>query len=253
MPKLHEVIAVRSNLNGQGDKALGGVKDLFDKKKHHFGSKLVTFIPKAEGEPTKTEEQSDIQTTVVKELNWFSNIFAKAIDNTYQIDLTNMEAKADVVLEDQTDPLLKSVPATTLLALEGYLEKVHELLNHVPTLDPAKAFTPDSQKGPGYYIARPTETNRTKKTKKNHVLAEATDKHPAQVHMYEEDVPIGTLQTQEWSTLITPAQKAELLNRCDMLERAIRRARARANEAEVNTTAKIGNRLLEYIFTEVKS
>lgn len=249
--KLHEVIAVRSNLSGQGEKALAGVKELFDKKKLHFGCKLVTFIPKGEGEQSKTEEQSEIQTTVQKELDWFANIFAKSIDNTLQIDTSNMGAKADIVLEDTDEPLLKDVPATTLLALETYLEKVHELLNHVPTLDPAKAFAPDGQKGPGYYVARPTETNRTKKTKKNHVLAEATDKHPAQVHMYEEDVVVGTLQTQEWSTLITPAQKANLLDRCDKLERAVRRARARANEFEVNTTNKVGMRLLNFILTEV--
>ena len=77
---------------------------------------------------------------------------------------------------------------------------------------------------------------------------EATKEHPAQTELIDKDVQIGTIEEQEWSGLFTPAQKSELLNRVEMVSRAVRRARSRANEAEVNKSAKIGSKLLGFIF-----
>lgn len=247
MSKLHEILAVKNNVVGQATKAMTDLKETFSKKRHLFGSKIVTFIPSEEGAVQKTEEQSDIQTTVRKELDWLSDLVKKAIDNDYLIDEANTSARASIVLEDGRT-ILENVSATALLALEGKIIEVKGVVETIPTLDPAKGFRPDDARGHGIYQARTVETTRTKKIKKVLPLAPATKEHPAQVTVYDADEPVGTLQSQEWSSLLTPADKADMLDRCDILLRAVRAARARANEFEVSQNPRVGNKLLEYIF-----
>ncbi len=255
MAKLHELLAVKNNLNGQATKASTDLKATFkDKrhlfaskfkdKRHLFASKLVTFNPFDETEGVKTEEQSDIQTSVSSELKWLSNIVSKAIDNNFSIDSFNTLANAD--LEVDGNVLLKNVPATALLSLEDYINNFKEVVATIPTLDPAKGFTEDSDKGKGIYKARETETTRTKKVKKVLVMSPATEQHPAQTAVYDADEAVGKIRTQEWSSMITPARKSELLDKCDTLLRAIKVARAKANDFDGNTS-KVGNTILNFI------
>ena len=49
------------------------------------------------------------------------------------------------------------------------------------------------------------QTLRTKKVPRNHVKAEATEKHPAQVEVYYEDVAVGYWTTVKFSGAL-PAQ-----------------------------------------------
>ena len=75
-----------------------------------------------------------------------------------------------------------------------------------------------------------------------------TDKHPAQVKELVLDKPIGTLVTQEWSSLITVSQKGDMLDRVEELLRAVKKARARANELELDVRQnKIGTDVLKFI------
>lgn len=246
--KLHELLAVEKNYENQAAKTRTELKKTFDDKKHLFAMKIVTFKPNTEGSTTTTESQSDIQTTVKKEIEWLVPLLAKGLDASHQIDIANTIAKADVVTEDD-EVLLKQVPATSLLRLEHRMDELRVLVTAIPTLDPAKGFAPDEQKGPGYYKAAEVHSHRTKKEFKPIVIVPPTKEHPAQVEKLYEDVPIGTIQTQEWSSMITPAKKAELLDRLDKLSRAVKKARARANEQELEVKdKKIGETLLNYIF-----
>lgn len=249
MAKLHELLAVESNLTNQANKVRGELTQTFEKKVHHFGEALVTFVPNSEGAAPVTEAQRDIQTTVVKEVEWISKILAKAYDVSHAIDIANTFAQADVTPEDMTTPLLTGIPATSLLQLEKRIQEVHDLVVAIPTLDPAKGFVEDTAKGKGIYKAREVVKTRTKKSQKPLVLYEATKEHPAQTQMVTEDVPVGEIREQEWSSLITPALKADLLDRCDMLLRAVKKARSKANEQDVDVaTTRIGKKLLDYIF-----
>ncbi len=249
MAKLHELLAVESNLASQAQKCRTElIATTFDKKRHHFSSKRVTFTPNTEGAPSETVEQSDIQTTVKDELDWIGKILAKAWDAAYQIDVANTIARANVVTEDD-DALLANVPTTALLQLEHHLKEVHDLLAAIPTLDPAKGFEQDAAQKPGIYKAREITKPRTKKTQRPMVLYEATKEHPAQVTMVTEDIPVGTILEQEWSSLITPVQKSEMLDRCDKLIRAVKRARAKANEQDLDVGVnKIAKTLIDYLF-----
>lgn len=247
MTKLHELLAVESNLENQAAKCRSDLTATFEKKRHLFEEKRVTFTPAGEGTIPVTETQSDIQTNVNKELDWVQTHLVKALDASYQVAEANTVARADVVLEDDAQTvLLTGVPATALLELEKRVAEIAALITAVPTLDPAKGFVKDDSRN--LYRAREVNKTRTRKEKKVFIKYEATKEHPAQTELLDQDVNVGTIQEQEWSGLVTPAEKAELINRVEMVARAVRRARSRANDVEVDTKKKIGNRLLSYIF-----
>jgi hypothetical protein len=151
MAKLHELLAVDSNLKVQADKTRTELRKTFEGKRHLFAEKKIVTTPLAEGGQQTTEIQSEIQTTVTKELEWFGGHMAKAIDVSYQIGVANQAAKADIVLEDGT-VLLKDVPATVLLELEKRVKEMMDLIQAIPTLDPAYdwSFTPNIEEANTY-------------------------------------------------------------------------------------------------------
>lgn len=252
MPKMHELLATYEDQKGQATKTRTDLTSTFSNKSHLFRKKVVTFKSNQEGVVAVTESQSDIQTTLKKELEWVSGFLAKSMDVGYQIDIGNTQAKADLVVEDSSGKVtleVKNLPATSLLQLEKHLLQVRELALSIPTLDPAQGFELDKASEKGVWKAREVTKNRTKKVKKVLMLAPATDKHPAQVQPYDDDEVIGTLLEQEWSALTTPALKSEVLNRCDTLIQAVKKARSRANSIELDVTgSKIGKQLLDYVF-----
>lgn len=248
MPKLHELLAVETNLETQAAKVRSDLSETFQKKRHLFEEKRVTFTSLEEGKPPVIEGQSTIQSTVGKELDWVSKHLAKALDASYQVAEANTDARADVVLDDDAGTvLLQAVPATALLELEKRLVEIRELVSAVPTLDPAKGFEPDTQKGSGVYRARDVNKTRTKKEPKVIVKYDATKEHPAQTEMVVVDVPSGTIAEQEWSGMMTPADKSEMLDRAEQLIRATRRARSRANDTETDLSKKIGGKLFGFL------
>lgn len=248
LPKLHEVLAVRKNLKKQSAVALSDLKNTFEKKKHHFSETLTTFKGNQEGEQPVVEAQLDLQTSVRQEIKWITPFIQSAIDSSYQVAEANTQARADVVLENG-DIILQGVPATALLELEKSVAEIREFVGTIPTLDPAKGFKLDPMRGDGIYRARDVERPRTKKVTKHIVVVPPTDKHPAQVATNTEDIDIGKILQQEWSGLISTADKGLLIERVENLARAIEKARSRANEAEVDTVKnRIGAKLLEQIF-----
>ena len=98
MPKLHELLAVDSNLKGQALKLRTDLQSTFEKKRHLFAAKLVTVTPLQEGAEVETREQSDIQTSVSKEINWLlDTILVKSIDSA---DAMNTKGIKTVVIAE---------------------------------------------------------------------------------------------------------------------------------------------------------
>lgn len=248
MPRLHELLAVEGNLKAQADKTRADLMSTFEKKSHHFGEKIQTFKSYEEGALPVTEGQLDLQTTVPKELQWAAPFMVKALDASYSVAEANTQARADVVLEDGT-VLLAGLPATALLELEKRAKEFHDFVSAIPTLDPAKGFRPDPDKGSDVFRAREDRKVRTKKTLKVLTLAAATDKHPAQAKEYTEDIPVGDIITMEWSGLITTAAKGDMLARCEDFARAVKLARSRANDFMIEKNSpKIGTGITKFIF-----
>jgi hypothetical protein len=249
-PRLHELIAVRSGLKSQAAKTMADLANTFEKKQHHFSARVKSFIPNSENgdgsAAAKVEEQLDLQTTVSKELAWISEYLVKALDANHAVNQGNTAAKADIVLEGG-QVLAANLPAQTLLELEGEIETLRDFCSKIPTLDPAKGFQPDASREPGVFKAREIERTRTAKQNKVIVLYPATDKHPAQTQLVTVDEPVGVIREQEWSSMLTVAQKGAIMDRVEKLLRAVKKARSRANDTEVSAD-KIGASLINYVF-----
>lgn len=248
MPKLHELLAVERDMKAQAEKCRTDLAETFKKKEHHFTAKITQFKPYGEGEAEKIEEQLDLQTTVPKELKWVSEFIIKAMDVSYQVAEANTTARADVVLEDDT-VLLKDMPTSALLELEKRMEELRLFVAAIPTLDPVKGFRPDPDRGTDVFKARDIVTVRTRKVTKFQSVAKATDKHPEQIKEVVEDTPTGDIVKMEWSGMLTVAVKGDMLNKVEVLARAVKKARARANEVDIPKTGiKIGATLINYVF-----
>lgn len=244
---MHELLSVYDDQKGQATKTRTELAATFTNKPHLFRKKVQTFRPLAENAKDVVEIQADIQSSLSTEITWVGEFLARAMDSGYQIDLGNTHAKADLIVDGVA--LATNIPATFLLQLEKHLVNVRDLAITMPTLDPAQGFTLDSSAGKGIWKAREVIKNRTQKQKKVLQLSPSTDKHPAQVQAYEEDVVIGNILEQEWSALTTPAIKSQVIANCDKLIQATKQARSRANSVELTVEKQnIGKSLLDFIF-----
>lgn len=242
--KLHELLAAEEDLKGMAKRITAETEVTFNKKQSHFVEQIVEFEPLEEGKQTMIEGHTPMIETVNGKLDYFANAMSQYLDAFYQKEDTNTIAKADIVLDDNS-VLAKDVPATALLGLERELKKIHQVYSNIPTLEPTMVWEDDNNTGAGIRLASQAKV-RTKKIVKPFVLAEATDRHPAQVEKVSEDVPVGTLKTIYRSSKLTPARKSELLGRVDALSRAVKKARMRANSVEHKTTT-IGKSIFNYL------
>ena len=114
---------------------------------------------------------------------------------------------------------------------------IHTFVDKLPALDPGETWTynPDVD----HYASEPYQTTKTRKVMKNHVKAEATKEHPAQVDTYTEDVIVGNWTTVKFSGALPAKEKNEILDRVRKLQEAVKIAREDANALAVEMQ-KIG-------------
>jgi hypothetical protein len=150
---------------------------------------------------------------------------------------------ADVVVDGKA--LMRSVPVTYLLFLEKQLVDLHTFVKKLPTLDPSEDWHADSSSD--CWATSPSMSVKTKKVLRNHVKAEATDKHPCQVDVYSEDIIIGEYKTVKFSGALPQKDVNEFLSRVEKLQEAVKFAREEANNTEVQDH-KLGKEVFDYVF-----
>lgn len=248
--KLHEVLAVESGLQTTAKKINEETIKTFGKKDEHFIETVKSVSHFAEDDQKlDTSESKAMVTTVAEKLAYNAGPNIKALDAYLQKEATNQKAHADVVVDDVT--LAAGVPATVLLGLETKLSELRAVYDAIPTLAPGPTWELDPSRKAGVYkSSHPDTTFRTKRNIRPIELSPATQHHPAQVQAVQEDVPVAKITTQTWSGMMTPANKSELLSRLDKLIRAVKRARQRANNTEVEKGA-IGKKLFDYIHSGI--
>ncbi len=187
-------------------------------------------------ESTKVQVQAD---QVLKDV---AVTLTRLFDVTGTKDVANCSAKADVKVDGAV--LLSDVPVTYLLFLEKQLVDLHTLISKLPTLDPSETWALDENTDT--WRTEPVKTTRTKKVPRNHVLAEATDKHPAQVQVFTEDVVVGYWTKIAFSGALPQRRVNELLARVQKLQDAVKYAREEANGIEV-TDQRIGDAVFAYL------
>ena len=248
-PKLHELLAVDRDLELQAKKiAEEAVKVFKDKPNLFLGSnkRLEMFDEERKNEEAAAEQHISMTTTVPEKLEYIRKSLVAYIDATAQKERTNQDAKADVILSDGTI-LLTEVPATLLLGLESKLVGWRNIYNVIPTLPPGLNWiSNDDIRANTFKLLHDNRTNKTEKTVEYQTVAKPTDKHAAQVVAQTVNKTIGIFVEQNYSGMITPARKSELLQRIEELISAVKKARARANQTDI-VKINIGDTLWKHI------
>jgi hypothetical protein len=243
MPKLNQVIAVEKRVKSDATAVL--TKAYQDTQKAPLLSGIArSYKPRDdEGEqfpPESTRVQLRVNDTVLT----VQAALTRFYDLTLTKDLANTAAKADLRVEGTL--IAEQVPVTFLLFLEKQLQDVLTFVSKLPVLDPSETWTYDPNTDT--YATAPTQTVKTKKIPRNHELAPATDKHPAQVQVFTEDVLVGNWTTVKYSGAVTQQWVAGVKARTTALIEAVKTAREEANTVAV-VYQSIGTDLFNYLFT----
>ncbi|HEV2238916.1 MAG TPA: hypothetical protein VGR57_19815 [Ktedonobacterales bacterium] len=242
MARLNQIIAVEKGIKSQSFQELTEAHQALQKPALLSGI-ARTYRPKDEEGEQLPPEATRVQLKAQDVIHTTVESLTKLFDVTATKDWTNCRAKADVVVDGQV--LLRQVPATYLLFLEKQLVDLHTFVKKLPVLDASETWTYDSSTDA--WATEPVQTLRTKKVPRNHVKAEATDKHPAQVEVYYEDITVGYWRTVKFSGAL-PAQRVnELLARVERLQEAVKFAREEANSLDVEEQ-KVGEPFFRYLF-----
>lgn len=242
---LHQIVAIVKDRKTKAKAALTAAYQMFGKEALFTGLQK-SYIPLSEENgvtETLPKEVKRIQSSVNEIFNNLKSGFIENIDIVATQDYGNTKAVADLTFGTNT---IKDVPATHLLFLEGVVEDLITAINATPTLDPNERWTWNSNENSWW--SEISATMRTKKTKRALVLAPATDKHPAQTQLIDDDVQTHRIETIKSSGAIPLVRKNEMLQRANKLLEEIKQARQRANQTAV-TQQKFGDKLFDYIFT----
>ncbi|MBC7881518.1 MAG: hypothetical protein H7Y37_09305 [Anaerolineae bacterium] len=242
MTRLNQIIAVEKGVKSRSFQELTEAHQALQKPSLLAGI-ARTYRPKDEEGEVLPPESTRVQVKADQIIRETGEVLTKLFDVTATKDWANCRAKADVVVDGRV--ILAEVPATYLLFVEKQLVDLHTFIKKLPVLDASESWNFDASAD--CWATEPIQSVRTKKIPRNHVKAEATEKHPAQVEVYYEDVSVGYWRTVKFSGAL-PAQRVnELLSRVEKLQQAVKFAREEANNLEVEDQ-RIGARVFEYLF-----
>jgi hypothetical protein len=243
MGKLHELLAVETDLGGKAQTTLKVVKGLFGARESFLGKSLI-FTAYAEDGPSVPDEITKVSHRVQDSLDLVTKHWGNWVDASIQKEVTNQQTSATIELDGVNVPQL---PATALLNLENKLALLRNTLNAVPVNDTLTDWTWDEESL--MWLSDPRYRQRTQKVRKSHVLHPGTAEHAPQVESYTEDVPVGEVETIIYSGMLQPSELRQVLDRLDTLILAVKRARQRANDIETENV-QVAAKLLEYVFKE---
>lgn len=246
MGKLNQVIAVEKGSKTRLNDEFTAAYHVLQKPELLVGL-ARSYTPKEDGGDTLPPENKKLVVRVEDILTQTAKVLTQLFDITATKDAANCNAKADIVLPGEKTPILTDVCVSHLLFLEKQLADLHTVVKKLPTLDPSENWTWSKEQN--CYLTAPVETVKTKKVPKNHVKAEATDKHPAQVETYHEDVVQGTWKTIKLCGALPAERVASILERVEKLLAAVKTARQTANETEAPPREE-GAKIFGYLFAK---
>lgn len=250
--RLHQLLAAESDVKDRWKKIHAESLTVLGKPEYFKGHEKSLSLTKEFDVPTKTAMEAAgadlkiVTTTVDKRLAYDGEFFGARVNHQLQKELTNQQAKADLVVDGVV--IGRALPATFLLSMEQLLTERRALYAAAPTLAAGIEWIEDPQAGAGFWKGKnPDKATKTEKTVKAIELVKATEKHPAQIEKLPEDITIGLFTTVHKSGMWTSARKAEVLKRIDKLLVAVKQARAKANEQEIDIGTNIGGEILKFL------
>jgi len=239
---LAAVIAVRDDLKAKSLREFTDVHRLSQRSEPMTGL-IRVYTPTDDDGEKLPPESTRVQTNCHNILGTVRDSLSRLMDVELTQDVANTSAKADVIVRDVT--LLRDVPVTYLLFLEKKLVDLRTFVLKMLVLDPAFEWSWDADLGA--YKTPVVGTTRTKKVPFAFEKAPATDRHPAQVDVYQTDVIVGTWSTTRLSGAIPSSDRDEILSRIDMLTVAVKEARSRGNAIEA-TPVTAADTLFEFLW-----
>lgn len=204
------------------------------------------YEPLDENGEQLADDNKRVQVTVPELLEAFMKPNSRMLDLIATAETANQEASADVILDGAV--LIENAPVTFLMQFQKFLEQeVRGFIRDLPVLDPAEEWDPAQSGRDGEFSTQEKKVHRTKKMPRVISLAKATDKHPEQVQLVNEDVLAGYWYKKKFSGAVTAGRKAELTERVENLIAAVGVAREKANDREV-TDKKVGDQVFGYLF-----
>ncbi len=242
MAKLNQIIAVEKGIKSGALRDLAGTQATLQKPALLAGISR-SYQPKDEEGEQLPPESTRVQIKAEEVLRQTAATLTRLFDVTATKDWANCVAKADVAVDGRT--IAEDVPVSYLLFLEKQLTDLHTFVKKLPVLDASESWVHDPSSDA--WKTEPVKTIKTKKIPRNHVKAEATEKHPAQVEVYYEDVPVGYWTTVKFSGALPAVRVNELLGRVEALQTAVKFAREEANGTAV-TDQHVGEAVFGYLF-----
>lgn len=240
--KLNQILAIEKDVKGAVLRTLTDFYHRIEK------GALLSGISRKYRSVSENGEQLPPESTLVQlriedSFPEIVEAFSKTLDLNLAKEEANQSAKADIVVDGVV--LMPGVPVCSLLFLEKQVLDLTALVDKLPVLDPSEQWVRDPAQN--CWATAPVETHRTKKLPKVVEKSPATDKHPAQVEVFHEDVVVGYWSTVKFSGALPATRKAELKAKVAKLRQAIKVAREEANTIKVGNR-KMGEPLMAYVF-----
>lgn len=210
-----------------------------------LGGLTRTYQPKDDEGEQLPAESTRVQIAAEAVLAEAAALMTRHFDITATVDAANCQARGRITVEGEV--IAEDVPVPTLLFLEKQLQDLVTVVRGLPKLDPAEKWEFDQTAN--CWKAEPARTVRTKKIPRNHVRAEPTAEHAAQVDVYMEDVTVGYWTTTKFSGAMPAKRIAELTARAETLLRAVKYAREEANATPAGKR-EIGAAIFGYLLPE---
>jgi len=251
--KLFELVAIEPGIKQTVQTLIGETNAVFTGKKQLFEGFVREFEPAIDGGLKYDPEISHLETSVEAKLKYMMKSVGEMINNIYQKETANCSAFEDVIIETDPDKddiiVAKNVPVQALVRIENLLEQLFQVYMSAPTTDVKKRWAPDADRGTGFWKTDQIKRIKTKKEVEPIVVVPATEHHPAQVRDVSKDVQEGYWAETHFSGGLSPAHKSRLLTRLSDLISAVKKARSRANQADV-TLDKIAFDMIKYVMDE---
>lgn len=244
MTKLNQILAIEKGVKTKTTREFTDIHRNVGKTNLLNGF-TKTYKPKDEEGDTLPSESTNVQITAEASIKDAAELLTRLFDVTFSKEKTNTIAIADVKVGNKT--IIKEAPVTYLLFLEKQLTDLRTFVVNIPTLDPSETWDYDADAG--YFRSEATSTVRTKKVPKTFVKYEATDRHPAQVEVFNEDQLVGYWTTTKFSGALPKDRVNTILDRIDTLTEAVKFAREAANETEV-LDGDAGKSVFDYLFAK---
>lgn len=247
LKQLNQLIALEKGVKQRTYKEIDAAYDLL-RKPEVLNGFSKEYQPLEENGETLPAESKKVQITAKQLFEVIQDQMVEYLNVETTKDHTNATATGDIVLVNGIE-IAKGVPVTTLLALEKQLLDLRTSFEKTVTLDPAQDWKFDL--ATGCHRTEPVKKARTKKVPKVITLAPATDKHPAQTSLIQEDIIAGYWVQTEISGALPAPEKRSYIERVNDLLDSVKAAREQANSTPIKKF-EFATKMLNYVFDSGK-